>query len=361
MIPSIIDGLRKQDVKAILDKYTLTDFVYPTLFPLRFTPSLTWESLEGSEGSPVIADVVSFDSTAPRKRREILSKASGDIPKIAVAREKTEKEMNYYNQLKQYAGDSAKRELLNWIWEDQEFVFKAVNGRLEYNALRAASTGKLSLTKDNNDGNIVTEYAADFRIPSANKSGVSVSITIANAATSKPITKIKALVASAKAAGKRLRYIFADQAAIDAVLASAETLSTVAPWVMQATQLTQTPNVASLNAALNGLGLPTFVLIDSYVTIEIKGVRTQVAPWEAGVWLASDSPILGDTYHAPLADEMVESTTSIKVKREHVLIKRFANEEPLRETCLGMANAMPVISNPNSKYLVDTLATSWTK
>lgn len=361
MRPSLIEGLNKQDVQAVFNSYTLTEFNFPTLFPLRFSPILTWESLEGNQGSPVIADVVSFDSTAPRKIREKVSKANGDIPKIAVAREKNEKDWNYYMSLQRYANDSAKQAILDWIWGDQEFTYKAVNGRIEYNALRAASTGKLALTNSNNDGGIVTEYAVDFSIPTANKSGVSVNITIANASTSKPITKIKDIVKSAKAKGQRLRYIFTDNATIDAILASDETLKNVAPWVMQATQLTQAPNLQSLNSALTGLGLPVIVPIESFLTIEIKGTQTQVEPWETGVMLFSDSAQIGNTYHAPLADEMVDSTTSIKVKREHVLIKRFANEEPLKETCLAMANAMPVISNVSSKYLVDTLASSWTK
>ena len=361
MRPSLIEGLNKQDVQAVLNSYTLTDFNFPTLFPLKFTPVLTWESLEGSEGSPVIADVVSFDSTAPRKIREKVSTAKGDIPKIAVAREKNEKDWNYYMSLQQYASDSSRQAILNWIWEDQEFTYKGVNGRIEYNALRAASTGKLALTKENNDGGLVTEYAVDFQIPTENKSGVSVSITVANATTSKPITKIKAIVKAAKAKGQLIRYIFTDNETIDGILASDETLKNVAPWVMQATQLTQVPTLASLNAALSNLGMPVIVPIESYLTIEIKGVRTQVSPWETGVMLFSDSPVLGNTYHAPLADEMSTSTTSIKVKREHVLIKRFAIEEPLKETCLAMANVMPVISNVSSKYLVDTLATSWGK
>ena len=361
MIPSIIDGLNVKDVKAVFDTYTLTDFAFPTLFPLEFTPSLTWESLSGSEGSPVAADVVSYDSTAPRKIREVLSKASGDIPKIAIAREKNEKDMNKYNQLRRYADDGAKQALTKWIWEDQEFVYKGVNARLEYNALRGASTGKLALSKTNNDGGLVTEFAVDFQIPTANKSGVSVVINVANAATSKPITKIKSIVNAAKAKGVKLPYIFTDQATVDNVLVSAETLSITASWVAQATNLTQTPTLPSLNTALSGLGLPRIIVIDSYITLEIASVRTQVAPWEAGVMLFSDQPTLGNTYYSSLADEMVDSTTSIKVKRGHVLIKRFANEEPLRETVLAMANAMPVISGVANKYLVDTLATSWSK
>jgi len=360
MIKSLINGLSEKDMQAVANQYDLSDFFFPTLFPLKFVTSLKWESLEADFGAPVAGDVISWDSRAPRKRREVVSKLSGNIPKIGVAREKSESQMNEYNNLKRYADDAAKKQLLNWIWEDQEFVFKGVNARLEWLALRAASTGKVVLSNTNNEG-IVTDSAVDFLIPTANKSGVSTSITIANKATSKPITKIRDVVKAAKGKGKKLNYIFTDQDMLDAILASDETIAFVAPWVMQATNLTMSPSLTSLNLALKGQGLPVIGVVESFIEIEIKGERTKVNPWEPGVLLFSETPTLGDTAHTRLADEDVESTTSLKVKREHVLIKRFATEEPLTETCLAIANAFPVLNGAGSKWLVDGLNTSWSK
>jgi len=361
MIKSLIDGLSEKDVQAVLNSYTLTDFYYPTLFPLKYTPELKWELLEGSEGAPVMADVVAFDSRSPRKKREILSKAYGDIPKIAIARDKTESQMNRYNMLKRLADDAAKTALVEWIYEDQSFTFKGVNARLEWLALRAASTGKVSLTKDNNAGGIVTEFAVDFRIPNENKSGVSVAITGDNSATSKPISKIKAIVKAAKAKGKKLNYIFTTQDMVDAILLSKETIDFVAPWVMQATQLTQTPSLAAFNTAMRGNNLPVLGVVESFVQVEVGGVRTQVDPWEPGLMLFSETPVLGATWYSNLADEMVTNSVALKAKRDHILIKRFANEEPLVESCIAMANAFPVIADPSYKWLVDGLNSTWSK
>lgn len=360
MRKSLIHGLSERDMQAVANEYNLTQFYFPTLFPFKYTPILKWEQLEGEFGAPVAGDVISYNSKSPRKRREVVSSLTGNIPKIGVAREKTESEMNEYNLLRRLADDEAKKRLVEWIWEDQEFTYTGVNARLEHLSLRAASTGKVVLTTSNNEG-IVTDSSVDFLVPADNKTGVTVAITGANAATSKPISKIKNVVKMAKAKGKRLAYIFTDQDTIDAILASKETIDTVAPWVMQATNLTTTPTLASLNTALAGLNLPRIGLVESYINIEIKGERTQVNPWEPGVMLFSETPTLGQTYHASLADEFVESTASLKVKRNHVLIKRFAQEEPLVETCLAIANAFPVLANANAKYLVDTLNTTWTK
>lgn len=360
MIKSLINGLSEKDMQAVANEYTLSEFYFPSLFPLKFVTSLKWESLEGEFGAPVAGDVISWDSRAPRKRREVVSKLSGSIPKIGVAREKTESQMNEYNTLKRYADDAAKKELLNWIWEDQLFVFNGVNARLEWLALRAASTGKVILTNTNNEG-LVTEANVDFLVPGANKSGVSVNITVDNAETSKPITKIKDVVKAARNKGKKLNFIFTDQDMIDAILVSTETIAFVAPWAVQTPAPTQVSLLSTLNMALKAQGLPVIGLVESFIEIEIKGVRTQVNPWEAGVLLFSETPVLGNTAHTRLADEDVESSNALKVKREHVLIKRFATEEPLVETCLGIANAFPVLNSAGAKWLVDGLNSSWTK
>ncbi|MBA4852073.1 major capsid protein [Emticicia sp. BO119] len=360
MIKSLIDKLSEKDIEAIVNVYTLSEFYFPTLFPLKFTPTLKWESLEADFGAPVAGDVVSWDSRAPRKRREIVSKLNGDIPKISIAREKTESQMNYYNNLKRYTDSAAKTEILNWIWEDQKFCFDGVNARLEWLALRAASTGKVVLTNANNDG-IVTESNVDFLIPTANKKGATVAITMDNAATSKPIKDIRAVVKLAKDAGKKLNYIFTDQETIDAILASAETVSFVAPYIVQALNLNATLSLAQLNTALKAQGLPVIGLVESFIQIEIKGVRTPVNPWESGVMLFSEMPVLGNTAYSRLADEDVESSVALKYKRDHVLIKRYAVEEPLTEVCLAMANAFPVLNGAKSKWLLDATHTTWTR
>lgn len=60
--------------------------VFPNFFGVKRKTSLKWETLTGEKGAPVMADVISFDASAPQKTREVISKLSGDIPKTAVKR-----------------------------------------------------------------------------------------------------------------------------------------------------------------------------------------------------------------------------------------------------------------------------------
>lgn len=361
MRKSLIQGLEQKDMQAVVNTYVLNAFYFPTLFPLRFTPTLTWKAIVADLGIPVMADVVSFDSRAPRKTRQIVSRAQGDIPKISIGRDKVESEINEYNQLLHYANTTeGALAIMKWIWDDPEFCWTGVNARLEWLSLRAASTAKIALNVSNNAG-VVTEVDVDFLVPEANKMGVTVAITEDNAATSKPITMFKAIKKKAKDAGFVVNFAFTNQDTVDRMLVSEEVIKKVAPWILQATQLEAGATLESLNKYLAAQKYAQIVVIDQILTFEDKNNdRTVVEPWEDGVITFAPEKVLGTTFHAPLADESVESA-AIKVKRGHVLIKKFANDEPLVESTLGMANAFPALANASRTILVDTLNTTWTK
>lgn len=360
MIKSLITELNQKDVDFALKAYTVSDFYHPTLFPKKYKPTLKWESLEGVAAAPVAGDVIAFDAKSPRKTRPRFEKASGSIGKIGVAREMTETELNDYRELKYKSrSDAGQRALVDFIYEDVEFVFKGINARLEWMSLQAASTGKCVLTSNTNDGGVVTETAVDFLIPTANKIGTTVSWTTANAATSKPITNIKAILKAAKAKQKKLKFMFMDEDTFDALMASEETQKKIASIFVRAVNLTEdltSTTVKSYFQREHGLSI---AIIESYVTLETKGVQTEVNCWEPGVVLFSETSQLGDTMWTDLADSDVESTTSIKSVRDNIMVKIFATEEPLTQTTLAISNSMPVVSGAVGKWLLDTQHTGF--
>ena len=355
MKSSLIQGLNEKDVKAVLNQITLNAFMFPTLFPFKFTPTLTFKTLAGEQGIPVMADVVSFNSSAPRKTRQVISKFQGDIPKIEIARIKEETDLNEYANLLHYANTTeGARALVEWIYEDVEFCFTGVNARLEWMALQALSTGKITLTKANNNA-VVTKTDIDFLVPATHKKKVSTVWSAVNASTSKPITDIKAIVKLAKAAGYPVKYMIMTPTTFDNLAISAETIAFCASWVVLATNLATLPSLASVNAALAGSGLPTIILADTYVTIETTaGARSSVNPWEEANVTFLPSLNCGNTYHAPLADELVTESAALKVKRNHVLIKKFSEEDPVVEVTKGLANAMPAWATSQLSYILDT-------
>lgn len=357
MKATLIQGLNEKGMQAFLNKMTLNEFYFPTLFPFKFTPTLTWKALAGEQGVPVAADVIAFDSRAPRKTREVVERLTGDIPKIAIARDKSESDLNEYFQLLNYAqtvdGGNA---LLDWVFNDVEFCFKGVNARLEWLALQAISQGVVSLSKTNNAG-IVTETAVDFLVPTTHKSGVSV--PWATSATAAPITTIKAIVKAAKAAGYPIKYILMNQDTFDDFLLCTQVIEFAATWLQLATSTTLEPNLEGVNAALTRAGLPQIKVIDTYVNIEINGTRTSVNPFADNVAVFVPDLVLGNTFYAPLAEDQVTDSVAIKARRGATLVKKYSTEEPLTECTVGMANAIPVLGVSQRMYLVDTKNATW--
>ena len=165
MKKSLIKEVTENDLQAVVDAYTLDEFYYPSIFPIMFTPTLTWRALSGEYGINVAADVVSYNSAAPKKTRNVIERLTGKIPKVEIMRVKEETDLNEYQHLQYYYGsEEGQRALMNWVYADTDFCFNGVNARLEWLALRALSTGGFVLDSNNNAGT-VTETTVDFGVP----------------------------------------------------------------------------------------------------------------------------------------------------------------------------------------------------
>jgi hypothetical protein len=144
---SILKELTKVNVEAYVNRQRelfLQKMYWQQFFPLKYTTQLTWESLSGSGGNPVMADVIEYNSSAPLKSRRVVTKQTGDIPKIAIKRQMDEKDMNDYNILKALSqGDANRSALLDLVFNDIDFCYTGVMARTEYLAMQALSYGQI--------------------------------------------------------------------------------------------------------------------------------------------------------------------------------------------------------------------------
>ena len=175
MQKTLMEGLNEKDMQAVIRTYDLKPYYYPTLFPLKETNLLTWKMLEAQAGLKIAADIVARGATIPKKTREAIERLQGNIPKIGVAREKLEDELTEYDVLLAMAGNSSDLTAIVEFWaEDTKFCWEGIAARLEWTALREISLGKVSLNGMNNAA-VVSEFDADYQIPSAQKIGVATS------------------------------------------------------------------------------------------------------------------------------------------------------------------------------------------
>ena len=360
---SLLREMNKRTMEAYMDKQReafLNQLFWMRYFPLKWTNQLTWESLSGSGGNPVMADVIEYNASAPLKSRRIITKKTGDIPKIALKRKMDEKDYNDYNTLAVFANDANRSALLDLVFGDVDFCYSAVMARTEYLCGQALSYGQIVLDSTNNNG-IITETNADFGIPAANKTGAAV--TWATAATATPIQDIMSLQDKARANGHTVRIIIMDRATLVQMLATTEVRDKYAVFQQVTTSRKTSPTFDDLNRMLEGYMLPTIQLWDSAVRHEtLAHALSTLSPWKAGYVTLLSEQVVGDVMHGPIAEETAATVQkkAIMVKRDHVLISKWSDLEPFGEFTKGQANAFPRFRNVDSIYMLNTAnASTW--
>lgn len=220
---TLLNELNKRNLDSFVDRARdswLKRSYWRQFFGLKPTTQLTWESLAGSGGTPVMADVVEYNASMPLKSRKTITKRSGDIPKLGLKFRMDEKDYNDYMTMKALAGGDLNRlAILDIVFGDVEACFDGVMARTEHLCMQALSYGKLTLDANNNNG-IITETDVDFGIPSGNKTAVG---TIwETSATATPLKDIRNKVKAAKSNGHKITQIVMDDSTFDNLVATTE-------------------------------------------------------------------------------------------------------------------------------------------
>jgi len=361
-VTNVVREFRQADAQAYLDTYPFSQYLYESVFPELYRRDLSFKSIEASTGANIAADVSAFNSRASRKGREMPGVYLGEMPKISIARDKTEQDMITYRGLQEASRDvvvsgssvQINNQIIDWLYGDQAFVVNGVRARLEWLAKRIVSTGKVSLTQTDNDGGVTTKYDVDFGIPASQK--VTASKPWSDP-TADPVADMRARKAAAKAKGKVLLYQWMNQTTFDILADNPNFQKFCATYVSNALGLRQVPDVATANAALKRHGLPEIVIWESFIAFEDKaGEKTIDEGWENGRVAFTTSRQLGNTQYTMTADEFMSVGTAVKTKHGIVLVKTWGVEDPPSVSTLGVAYAFPVLNNAKDIHILKTVA-----
>ena len=364
----MFNEMNKKNLQVWINKRLYNEQYWVRFFPMKTTPYLTFETLIGSEGNRVMADVVSYNSSAPLKTRKSISKLTGSIPSIRVKRQMTESDINDYNAIKAMTNPDMV-ELLNLVFGDTNFCMDAVLGRLEWFALQALALGQISLSKVNNVGGIVTEEVVNFQLPAANKKKMSAAGRYWNTgceATCFPITDIRDVVKAAKTAGANPQYILMNDSKFSVMVTMDEVKNFVVPYTTWgATKISMVPSLEILNQTLKAMSLPQIIVIDTRVSYEDDDHEINtVDPWlnAAGAdkhVVFIDDIQCGNTLRGPIAEETNPPPQAIQAKKGGILISSWSEIDPVTQYTKGEINAFPSCPSIDHIYNLDTEATTW--
>ena len=337
---SLLQEINKKSMGTYLLNLKPQLWYYPDFFPADTVDELKYETLIGSEGKPVAADIVAYNTSAPLKRRQVIDKLTGTIPAQRVKRLMEETDLNTYNQLKRMANPNQQK-LLKLVFDDVSFVHKSVRGRLEWLALQILSYPTLSLSKTTNNG-IVTEKAIDFQMPSANKHFVAVVWSDA-VGTTTPITDFISVKSAATALGITHKFALMNTTQFNQFAASTETKNFSYSVIYGGSGgILLTPTIEQVNTMLKSRGLPTIIIIDQSITIENSShAHTTANPWNTNYVTFIPDLQVGNMLFAPIAEETNKPLQVTQTKSDGVLISKYSDVDPICEFTKGETNAFP--------------------
>ncbi len=327
------------------------DFALPQI-------SLTYSSVLGNSVITPAASYVTRDGETPLRSRETLEAMSGKIPPIKVMRDLDEEQYRNYKVLQEMKGikdQEKKNQALKLIWDDMKYVTEAVDKRIDLTVAQAISTGKITITEDNNpDGIVIGDI--DLKMPSENK--VNASEDWSDAVNSKPLADIVNLVNEASDRGLTFSKTLIDGRTLLQFMKSKEVKETVGTFfgLSAAARNSQTAplTIDRINEYMTAAKLPEFEVTDIRVPVEKDGTPTIIRPFEGSNLAFIPDGKLGEIKNALAMEEMEPVKNVIYAKKGRTLISKWNQNEPFKEWTKAELNAFPVVNTIKYIYLLST-------
>lgn len=305
-----------------------------------------WASIT-ADNVNVVADIVAMDGPLPLKSRPSLSTATGDIPKIGMAMQMNENQLDQLDTM--IAKGASETEIVVELFDDTKRALVGIEEQKEYLFLRGLSSG-VALTDSDNVGSGVR---IDYGYLADNKAGVPV--VWATIATATPISDIQAMIDKANDKGKTISFVMLDKTTLNLARKSTEAKD------MYATSIGNfgtTKPVPSYNQFVDfmqaELGV-SLVVVDRSVKFEKDGVKKSVKAWDEGkVILLTDNNV-GNLVWKNVVEDSHRSKAVEYTKGENgTLLSKYVTHKPFGEWTDVQARQLPVITNVDQIFQIDT-------
>lgn len=320
-------------------------YLHRQMLTTDFSVTGKWQSLSIAN-TAIAADIIAMDSEIPLKARPSISKASGDIPKMAMELWLNETQLTELDVL--VAQNATDSQIVQRLFADTPRVIQGVYERLEAMFLQGLSTG-IALVDD--DTNVGTGIRVDYGYLPANKFASTTPYTgdgFDFFADFQPILD-KALLD-----GNVIKYVLLPRAVFNAIAKSQSAKDLYAASVGVFTNNVPIPNFGQLNKAVQDQYGYQFQIIERAVRNQRDGNDHAFTPWAAGQCIALTSLQVGSLVYARLAEQNhpVENVT-YETADDFILVSKYRKNGPLSEYTSSQARAVPVVNNVDQIYVFD--------
>lgn len=338
-------------VEKINGTKTPQTYLHKTMLRKEYSPTLKWNSIN-IDGTTVAADVVAMDSPLPLKKRDAISKADGEIPKLGMKLALNERAMTDLDILTNTPG-SQESTIVQKLFQDTAKCITGIYERLEYMFLQALSTG-VTLIPDTE--NVGLAIRVDFGYKASNKFGVSV--VWSAGATGTPISDFNRVKSVADANGDTISTVMMDDYAFNNMLKSTEFKQAYAGSLdiaVNTTSVLPTPNREKAKAFILGEFGWNVILVNRTVKTEKDGNKSNRKPWAEGAVVFLTTEEVGTLTWGSLA-EMKHKNKAVdyQIADQFILVSKYHKVDPLKEFTSSQALVLPVINNVDEIYVMDT-------
>ncbi|MBN8821279.1 MULTISPECIES: major capsid protein [unclassified Spirosoma] len=342
-------GLVLQYVTLFNDAKTQPGYLHLRMLKKEYSDSGKWESVQ-SVNTLVMADIVAFDSPLPLKKRDSISRASGNIPKQGLELQLNETQLNELDNLA--SRPNMTETLMAKLFGDTKKVIGAVYERNEEIFLRGLSTG-VTLIEDTET--VGTGFRVDYGYLTANKFGVSV--LWSSASTAKPYDDFQRVIAKARDTdGNVITNVMMDRTAFNNMVKTTQIMDLFAFNIGYNGATRAQPNLTQVNNLFQEEFGFTIEIVDRTMKYEKNGSQTTVRPWATGAVVCLTSDQVGSLVWAQLA-EMNHPVSGVEYQTadNYILVSKFRQNRPtLGEFTNSQARVVPVIANVTDIYLIDS-------
>jgi hypothetical protein len=314
--------------------------------------TLTFKSVIGASRIEAAASIVDRSSRAPLRSRASLNTYQGEIPAIKEKFAMREDDYRDFLAVQALSVDDAtkKQQLLDYLFKDIAVAGSAAHKRLDIMVLQAVSTGKISLTVDNNPDGIVLANDIDLLMPSDNKKQAAVKWATSASAT--PITDITTVVLAARNMGRSFSKILMSPTAFLAMSKTKEVIDSLVSF----NQLQRGAAVATLskvNEYLTANLLPVIEIVDQVVGIEKDGKINTIRPFSDANVSFVPAGTLGTIKNAYCIEQLSPVEKVSYATYNHALLSKWQDNDPWGEFTAVELNAFPALDTIDNIFILN--------
>lgn len=317
--------------------------------------SLTYVTAIGKSRLDAAASLVSRDGRTPLRSRGSIGKLTGEIPAIKVMKTLNEEDYRSFLmfQALQIADATKKAQLLGFMFGDIASVINSVNRKIDYMVAEGMSTGKITITADNNPDGIVMDDI-DLLMPADNFRTV-----VDNWSTNPDadiVKDIRNVMLAVKAAGKTgITRMVIDDALWQIVANNNSLASYLKGYYNPGSNNTYVLTLDTVNTMLKANRLPVFEIIEVMIPIEVDGRNVNSYPWKKENVLFCGDGYLGEIKNA-LAIEQLQPVPQVSYSTGNagILVSKWFANEPFGEYTKAEWNAFPSFDQIDNMFLLQT-------